>query len=244
MSINGITSLEQIVFSKMVLFSSLYHHHKVRTCDCMMKAIFEFCREKARPIGGRELKRATDFLWITDDRLYAEADNLPQDDLLHRLIHDIKYRRLWKRALIISRATVEKPDHDFFGYTRLKRFCGELRNDDHELRQMAGEICDAAGNPCDPLEVWIDLPKLPPTGMADDTYVNISGLENPDFQKLRDIFQVDDWAQNYAEHNWRGHVFCPERDGVRKKISDAAKVVLESRFSVRFNESAQKLCKI
>jgi len=109
MSINGITALEQIIFSKMVLFSSLYQHHKVRACDCMMKAIFEHCRVNNRKIGGYALNKSTDFLWLTDDRLYAEADRLKKTDPLHSLIHDLKYRRLLKRALTISKATVVKP---------------------------------------------------------------------------------------------------------------------------------------
>jgi uncharacterized protein len=244
MSINGITSLEQILFSKMVLFSSLYQHHKVRTCDCMLKAIFEHCKHNGQTICGKSLENATDFLWLTDDRLYAEADRRSKDDLLHRLIHNLKFRRLLKRGLIISKATVEKFDKDFFGYTRLKEFCSDLKDNDHELRELAREIWEAAGKPCDLLEVWVDLPKLPPIGSADDTFVNIGSHREPEFEKLKEIFRVDDWAQNYAEHNWRGHVFCPDNDEVRKKISDAAKDILQQKFSVKFNISAQKLCKI
>lgn len=244
MSINGITTLEQIVFSKMVLFSSLYQHHKVRACDCMMKAIFEHCIENGKRICKYELNRATDFLWLTDDRLYSEADQLSGDNPLHQLIHNLKFRRLFKRALIISRATVEKPFGDFFGYTVLKRFCTDLKDNDPELRSLAREICKEAGNPCAPLEVWVDLPKLPPIGSADDTYVNIGSQSEPEFQKLKDIFRVDDWAQSYAEHNWRGHVFCPDNDEVRQRISGAAQKILEEKFSVKFNNSARKLCKI
>ncbi len=244
MSISGVASLEQIVFSRMVLFSSLYQHHKVRTCDCMLKAIYEHCRENGRSICGYELRRATDFLWLTDDRLYSEADRLHKNDPLHRLIHNLKFRRLLKRALIISRATVEKPYREFFGHTSLKQFCAELQENDHQLRVLAREICEEAGNPCHPSEVWVDLPKLPPTDMADETYVNLGSETQPEFQKLKDIFKVDDWARNYAENNWRGHVFCPDNDGIRQKISNAARSVLEKKFSVKFNNSAQKLCKI
>jgi HD superfamily phosphohydrolase len=244
MSINGITSLEQIYFSKMVLFSSVYQHHKVRTCDCMLKAIFEHCKQNGESICGRTLEKATDFLWLTDDLLYAEADKRGKDDFLHKLIHNLKFRRLLKRALIISKATVEKPSKEFFGYTILKKFCTDLKDNDHELRELAQEIWEGAGKPCDLLEVWIDLPKLPLTGSADDTYVNIGSHREPEFEKLNDIFRVDDWAQNYAEHNWRGHVFCPDRDEVRKKISDSAKAVLEQKFKVKFNNSAKKLCKL
>jgi hypothetical protein len=244
MSINGTTPLEQILFSKMVLFNSLYQHHKVRTCDCMLKAIYEYCTQTGETICNMNLKKATDFLWLTDDKIYSEAERRPSHDELHKLIHSLKFRRLLKRALIISRTTVEDPSKDVFGYTALKKFSTELKEKDPELRQLAVKIWEDAGKPCPILEIWIDLPKLPPIGAADDTYVNKGTFGAPDFVKLKDIFRVDDWAQTYAEHNWRGHVFCPDDDDIRRKISKSAQNVLEKEFSIKFNDSAFKLCKI
>lgn len=243
-SANGITTLEQIVFSKLVLFSSLYHHHKVRACDCLLKAIFAFCIRNGRSIGGYNLKRATDFLRLTDDQLYAEADRLPKSDFLRRLIHSLRFRRLPKRALILSKATVEIPSRDFFRYSVLKKFCTDLKNNDPELRALAAQICDEAGNPCDPLDVWIDLPKLPPIDGAGETYVNVGSETQPELRQLKEIFCVDDWARGYAEHKWRGHVFCPDQEDVRRKISQAAQSVLEREFSISFNTLARSLCKL
>ncbi len=243
-SASGITTLEQIIFSKMVLFSSLYHHHKVRACDCMLKAVFECCIRNGKTIHGYGLKKATDFLRLTDDQLYAEADRLPKTDLLHQLIHGLKFRRLPKRALVLAEATVEAASRDSFRHMVLKRFCADQRDDGHELRGLARQICDEAGNPCDPLEVWVDLPKLPPVDGADETYVNVGSETQPELQRLKEIFRVDDWARAYAGHKWRGHVFCPDREDVRKKISRAAKSVLEREFVIKFNSSAEKLCKL
>lgn len=243
-SASGITTLEQIIFSKMVLFSSLYHHHKVRACDCMLKAIFEYCIRNGKTIHGYEVKRATDFLRLTDDQLYAEADRLPKTDLLHQLIHGLKFRRLPKRALVLAEATVETASRDTFEHTILKRFCADQRDDGHEVRELAMQICDEAGYPCDPLEVWVDLPKLPPIDGADETYVNVGSETQPELRRLGEIFRVDDWARGYAEHKWRGHVFCPDNGDVRRKISKAAKSVLERKFSIKFNNSAENLCKL
>jgi len=244
MSLNGITPLEQILFSKMVLFTSVYQHHKVRTCDCMMKAIYRYCVDNDQSICGRRLNKSIDFLWLTDDKLFAEADKLPKDDPLHIMIHNIQYRRLLKRALIISKSTVEKSSMDFFGYSCLKKFNTDLKRKDPELRTLAEKIWDVAGKPCNRLEVWLDLPKLPPTGTADETFVNVGTFKDPDFVKLKDIFRVDDWAQDYAEHKWRGHVFCPNDQKIRKKVADAAIQVLESEFSIKFKPSATTMCNI
>lgn len=242
MSSSGITPLEQILFSRMVLFTSVYQHHKVRTCDCMLKGIFEYCWDNGQKICGRDLKRATDFLWITDEKLFSEADKRKKDDQLHISIHNLQYRRLWKRALIISKSTVQPAYGEFFGYSNLKAFSTTLKTSDRQLRELAGEIWETAGKPCLKHELWIDLPKLPPTGTADDTYVNQGTQDKPNLCKLKEIFRVDDWAQNYAEHKWRGHVFCP--DGARPKVAKAAKDVLETRFNIKFKEEATAMCKI
>ncbi len=244
MSINGTTPLEQIIFSKMVLFTNVYQHHKVRTCDCMFKAIFEYCKNEKESICDRKFDKATDFLWLTDETLFYEAHRRKKDDPLHKLIHNLQYRRLLKRALIISKTTVKDSDKDFFGHSNLKKFCIDIESKDRNLRELAKKIVDAAGNPCDLHDVWVDLPKLPPIGSADEIYVNKGTIKKPSFSKLRDIFRVDDWAQDYSEHKWRGHVFCPDNKDIRKKISDAAKQVIESEFNIKFDDSAIKMCKL
>ena len=109
---------------------------------------------------------------------------------------------------------------------------------------MATEIWEIAGKPCSLYDVWVDLPKLPPTGTADDTYVRTGTQDNPDFEKLSDIFKVDDWAEDYTEHKWRGHVFCPNDNNIRKKISNASVEVFKNKFGIEFKSSAQTLCKI
>ena len=42
----GFTAIQQLLFARATLFSSVYHHHKVRSCDCMVKGCFEHFREK------------------------------------------------------------------------------------------------------------------------------------------------------------------------------------------------------
>ncbi len=244
LSINGVASLEQIVFSKMVLFTTLYQHHKVRTCDCMLKSIFIYCTDNDEQICNRTLKKATDFLWITDDKLFNEAQNRSKDDPLHKLIHNIVYRRLWKRALIISGPHVEKTSKSFFGYSRLKTLTLRLQKEDPALRQLAKEIWEVAKKPCELHDLWIDFPKPPPIGMADDTYVNLGTFKSPDFAKLSTIFKVDDWAEAFMQNSYRGHVFCPDDPKLREKISKAAVKVIEDKFEIKFLPSAINLCNI
>jgi HD superfamily phosphohydrolase len=242
-NLSGTTPLEQILFSKMVLYSAVYHHHKVRACDCMLKAFLEYCQKNDEEIGGRKIRNSTDFLWLTDDVIFSEADSQKRgkDDQIHKLIHNIKFRRLFKRALVISRATVEKESMDFFDYDTIKTLSLGLKECDNNLRKLAKEICDTAGNPCDELYVWVDLPKLPPIGSADDTYINEGTITKPHFAKLKSLFPVDDWAEDHAEHKWKGYVFFPNEEETREKIAEAAKAVLEQKFNIRLNSLSIEL---
>src|SRR5205823_5141741 len=70
----GINSLEQIVSARMNLTASLYHHHKIRACDCMFKGVLLFCRENGIKLCGRKIETAADFLYLTDVDILSEAD--------------------------------------------------------------------------------------------------------------------------------------------------------------------------
>ena len=55
--ISGAHNLEQILFNKILLYSSMYHHHKVRTAVCMLKSMFEIIKDRNLSPGGLALIR-------------------------------------------------------------------------------------------------------------------------------------------------------------------------------------------
>lgn len=87
------------MFSKMGLFTTLYHHHKIRACDCMFAGIIEYMKEKniSMHIKGKKLSWVSpiDFLWITDGELLSFGFET-NDTNLHNLIHNLYFRRLLK----------------------------------------------------------------------------------------------------------------------------------------------------
>ncbi len=58
--IGGATVLEQILFNKMLLFSSVYDHHKVRGSFRMIASLLEDMRSQQWTVNGVRLKRAVD----------------------------------------------------------------------------------------------------------------------------------------------------------------------------------------
>lgn len=66
MDIAGATILEQLLFSKMLLFSSMYHHHKVRAAFRKLVLLFTEARRLNLKLGGVDLSSAVGFLKLDD----------------------------------------------------------------------------------------------------------------------------------------------------------------------------------
>lgn len=111
MARSGINSLEQIVSARMNLTASLYHHHKIRACDCMLKAVFLYCRENGVELCGRKIESAADFLHFTDVGILSEAERAT-DPNVKEMLSNILHRRLFKRALVVSMNSFERPGQE------------------------------------------------------------------------------------------------------------------------------------
>jgi uncharacterized protein len=240
--------LEQIIFCKLMLFQTLYHHHKVRAVDCMVKGVVEYIRRENLKIDIGDAKslsfrHATDFLWLTDETFFALPYLIP-DTFLHGLIHRIRYRRLFKRALVVAKETIKEET-----LPNLKDIRDLARRDDaerqKECRDIALEIHRVAKVGCSPSEVWFDVP-CPPSGkeaeFAPVRYPKEGHPRQYELKPLSESFPARMWADMYWQNKWRAHVFCPTE--VAEAISKAAKEVIEARFGVKFNHLCHSLCHI
>lgn len=243
MSRSGINSLEQIVASRMNLTASLYHHHKVRACDCMFKGVLMYCMENGLPLCGRKIETAADFLYFTDVGILGESERHENKDVAEMLTNIVN-RRLFKRALVISMNTFERPSTDPEEHSETKY------NLVHKLalaplaehRSIALKIWEAAGRPGRKEEVWLDFPKEPKLRDLARTFVNVGRATSPDSRVLGEFIPIEQWGKQYVLQKWRGHVFCrPEYLGA---ISKAAIEVLAGEYSIRFNKYARTLANL
>lgn len=241
---SGATCLEQILFSKMILFATVYHHHKVRACDCMFAGIIEYMRENPKPAfekNGRALTwhSPADFLWVTDHD-FVSLGFQTKDENLHNLIHNLYFRRLLKRAVILSHRTIHEG--------KLSNAAGLLRNAKkgpvpaQERRRIALKIWERAGKPCLPQEVWLDLPESPDLTSADKTFVLPAETGRLPPVPLSDFFPTTGWATRYDRNKWRGHVFCPPQH--RERVAKATRDVLGEEFDMELKPEAYLWCKV
>ncbi|MFW9844957.1 MAG: HD domain-containing protein, partial [Candidatus Thorarchaeota archaeon] len=101
--LKGVHTLEQILFNKMFLFSALYHHHKLRSAECLVKLLYEHAFDSGEGIAGYKLKTPIDFLRLTDYDVLAGAHN---SNDVNEIANRIKNRNLFYRALTISNHSV------------------------------------------------------------------------------------------------------------------------------------------
>lgn len=230
----GLSPLTQIMFNKMLLFTGMYHHHKVRAVDCMLWAIFQLAKDRKATIGGSELQHPVDFLSVTDDQVLMPE--LTDDEDIRQLVVSIRRRRLWKKALVIARNTVpasmhtnssDRPQPLLVGISRL---AGDSVDKVNARRQLAEQIWEQAGKPCALHEVWLDVPRQPGMTEAKEMWIDVPGERQP--KTLNDFIPIQQWVELYGVHQSKSHVFCPA--GHVKKIGVAAKQVFEREFGLEF----------
>lgn len=239
--IGGEPFIEQVLFNKMMLYSSLYHHHKVRTLECMFFSIFEACRDHNLKINGFSFDKVTDFLSVTDvEMLTLEG----KPDEIKPYIENIRNRTLLKRALVISKSTIKKPEGvseveaaeaiDMKYYDLIK-----LSEDPVRIRQLRELIVQEIDGKLTPYDVWIDLPEAPSFREPSHTVIKITEDE---IRTLDKIFPVNKWLTTYAENKWKGHVFCPPQ--YRKEVNKASLKIFKEELGIDFNDFATTFTKM
>ncbi len=138
----GFNAIQQLLFARATLFSSVYHHHKVRACDCMIKAGFEAFRDAkmsfTKRVDNLSMESAGDFLFLTDGDYFAQRSNCDEHSNQLKLIHGLLYRRLFRRILTISTHTIEGFDEEDDSKAAYREFFN-LRNNPQAMRQFAAE---------------------------------------------------------------------------------------------------------
>ena len=230
----GIVTLEQILFNKIQSFSRIYHHHKVRSAECIIRGALEIIKDRNLQIAGRKLDKAVDFLNLSDRDILYLNDKEPE---LREYLKRFSKRDLFKRALVISSDTVKWPKGK--GYNTLK----ELSEDRYQkTRQLRSLLVEALGNKLSIYEIWVDLPKSPHT--MDSAQTIIQDGPNSASRKLSEHFPADQWLDTYQSGKWQGHVFCPSDPKIRHLVNEKAKEVFFDVYGIEFTNFATDWAKI
>ncbi len=233
----GFTAIQQLLFARATLFSSVYHHHKVRACDCMVKGCFEHFRKRGisfkanKAFEGVSLKSAAEFLFLTDADFFAEAYSHRIDSTEHKLIHNLLYRRLLKRVLTISTNTVEVFTNEEAKLSQKAAYSEffNQRENPQRLRKLAKEVLKMAKANCSICDVWFDLPSLPTFKKAGEAKINQAPRgKRPILKSLSAFIPVEKWVETYHQYYAQSFLFGPPDKSTRAKLACAARAVLRT----------------
>lgn len=228
LDMGGVMTLEQIIFNKMMLFSTVYHHQKVRAAECLFSSIFYDKRN--------EFKSASGFLKMTDDDVYCYARG-DDGSLASKFARDLCSRNLPKRALVVSTRTSGQK----FNYLREAMDRCDNREDAEEIIKLISSRTKEMGQEVSPDLIWMDFRSGPKFKEAMLCPVKHIG-DDTDYTTLRHIFPIDAWTRAFGENKWQGYIYTvPEH---RKVVQDAAYEIFCELFDLQLNDLSRTLCKM
>jgi hypothetical protein len=226
--VSGVHVLEQVLFGKMLLYPSLYHHHKCRSSECMIKGIFEYILENDIKIGELNFKKVSDFLKIDDYFFLTNNQNSRLDPELCNKLKKIKSRQLLKRALVLKNSTLDDN-------TQFEQLLS-LEQRPERLRELANIISEQVD--CEKHDIWVDLPGNPTFPEPSNYIIKVT---HDEYLKLEDFFPLAQWSDSYENNKWTGYVFGPPSK--QEEIGVATKKIFNEIYGLNFNHQAQYLAK-
>lgn len=213
--ISGAYSVEQILFNKMLLYTSIYHHHKVLSSECMVFSLFELLREHKGQPNVPKIETPVDFLRLSEGAMLNPND---KPEPIAAYIRRIKNRNLLQRAAVLSRRTVA-PSKEYLDFlssihdapdvvTLFRReLLGRLRARSTDFQTWSLQ------------DVWLSVPDPPKFDEVTNSKVRIGRAEGTyDILTLNDIFPTNNWGDAYAQHKLQSWVFCPPCDPSKKTV--------------------------
>jgi HD superfamily phosphohydrolase len=215
--------LEQILFSKMTLFGSVYHHQKVKCLDSMLRSMIGHIVEnpgqasfQARDGVPISFTDPVQYLYATDDDFFGQADGFG-DDYIKGMLTRFRHRDLFVRCAEISRRTVRNWDdgrQSLIDLTKLPKQLAEVEAEIHR------RLPSAERGRCNKDDIRLSIPGLPPmTGNA-----LIQTDKDGPMEYVEEYFPVKQWTDAYAHNKWRSYVYAPRE--IAPAVRDAAISVL------------------
>src|SRR6266567_4212975 len=163
----GIGVVEQLLFARMALYDTVYHHHKVRAANAALQSIFY--RHSKRPIWptpSKRLARIADFLEVDEYDFFGSKQ---KDKILDKQIKSLRYRNLPKRALVVmARSLCDQKSHkkwERWGNALFKRHPVAQKEISGAIEKLTRRIVyfatKAGAKDLTQYDVFIDIPPGP-----------------------------------------------------------------------------------
>jgi HD superfamily phosphohydrolase len=224
--------LEQILFSKMTLFGSVYHHQKVKCLDSMLRStithIVENPEQAKFPIRKATVSFAdpVEYLYATDDEFFGQANGFG-DAYIVKMLERFRSRDLFVRCVEISRRTVKNWDDGRQRLVDLTKLPAELADVENDIHKGLGS---GERGKCNKHDIRLSVPGLP--GFKKGNAL-IQTSKDAAIEYIEEYFPLEQWSEAYAHNKWRSFVYGPRE--IAPYIRDAAIKVINDRLKLQID---------
>ncbi len=238
----GVRAVEQIIFSKMMLFSFVYHHQKVLASDALISDIVtELIKGKSN--GSIKIVNLLDFLLYTDSDILSSGLN--EESNRYTVIRNkIFNRELPKRCFVINKEFVVNLAQDEDVKRNWDRLLDDLRGLPEDVEIIREEIVKIINEQIEGKDATIDdllivFPKVP--AMDEQACAPVVGTDGRTLS-MSDFFDFQGWKTTYDLKKLRGYFFSTQK--YQKIASYAIEKYLEEKYKLQFTNHTKIEAKI
>ncbi|MFA5323656.1 MAG: HD domain-containing protein [Smithella sp.] len=213
----AMNTIEQIVICKLMLYSYIYHHQKVRASEGMLRRMLEKIFQKWIDDQVNDEEILKKFLRLTDSSLYGllkkEAEEVKDGDISY-YPYRITNRLLPREIYCLNGAAATHAEGHI-----LKNFFTDLQSRDKRplivasLEQEIGKelisIDPSLGETTEQAllkaGVWLDIPKPPKFEDVDELVVKKRNKESG--IPLKKVFPIGEWTDAYKHYRYPIRIF-------------------------------------
>jgi len=237
----GARAVEQLIFSKMMLNSFVYHHHKILASDAIVLDMLEELLDNGAN-GGLEVSHPLHFLRYTEFDLFSSAIKTPSERF-EKLRDNIKARRLPKRCFSMNHEFIKDQAGDNEAKLNWDRFKEDMKKR-KERRGIRKQIVAVIKNKNPETSVSLDSINLNiprPPRMEESVRAPIL-KNNGELVGMGQFQQIEGWEATYELKKYRAYFFAEE--GLVHKAAEAVRLVLKQNYGLVFEEDAHQEAKI
>ena len=240
----GVSAVEQIMFSKMMLFSFVYHHQKVLASDLIIKdMLIELLKNDAK--GHISIKHPLDFLRYTDYDILSSFLEGPSERFT-KLKNMILLRRLPKRCFVMNTEYVKGLKTDLKvkqSWDSLKANLRCLPNKVDTIREAIVCKMNKKKKGCKQEitldDLFIVFPKPPKIEEATHApVINADGELHP----MGEYFDLEGWEKTYDLKKLKGYFFTHE--SYKMLACEAIEEYIKEEYGLMFTNNSKTEAKI
>lgn len=234
--------LEQILFSRMILFSSVYQHQKVKCLDAMLRAVIKHIIDNAGQcavtIRGKKVTFAepVQYLYVTDDEFFNTLGGFGDEYVKNMLVRFAR-RELFYRSIEVSRATVK--NWDSYHRKTLTNWSADGLLLDGIEDEIHKRLQESTRSSCNRGDIRFSVPG-PPTLKSDFAYVQAD--PGGPVEPVEEYFPIEQWTEAYAHNKWRSFVYAP-REFAAEVAAAATSVLADHDIEIDRSKSDSR-CKL